>query len=269
MSSNTEEQPTLPPSGRTFNDNYDHANPSVEYLFENQIFQSDENESHKKLEDDLNFCLTKFCGCQTDDDCADVFNCFHGSNYCFHPLTGEPILNDNRLCEDLIYECSSMCSCPPTCQNRLVQFGPRSGLQIIRINEKLPNEQFGLRTNVDIRRGGFVCEYVGEILTKEEAVRRNNDNEKAGRMNYIICLNELSIFDTGGHNKLQTFIDPSTKGNIGRYLNHSCDPNCEIFSVRVDSIVPKLGNYFIKFNASLDVLSKYFYMFQAFLLEKI
>jgi histone-lysine N-methyltransferase SETMAR len=31
------------------------------------------------------------------------------------------------------------------------------------------------------------------------------------------------------------------KGNIGRYLNHSCDPNCEILSVRVDSIIPKIA----------------------------
>lgn len=247
MMSFNNEAPPQSLDQRTFTDDYDHMNSSVEYLIENQIFQSDEsngeNDSRKQLEDDLNFCLTKFCSCQTGDDCADVISCFHGSNYCLYQPTAELILNDNRLCEDLIYECSSMCSCPPACSNRLVQFGPRKGLQIIRVNENKVTEQFGLRTNVDIPRGGFICEYIGEILTKEEAIRRNDHNEKSGKMNYIICLNELSIFDTGGHNKLQTFIDPSAKGNIGRYLNHSCDPNCEIFSVRVDSIVPKLGKY--------------------------
>jgi histone-lysine N-methyltransferase SETMAR len=36
-----------------------------------------------------------------------------------------------------------------------------------------------------------------------------------------------------------TCIDPTDKGNVGRYLNHSCDPNLAIVLVRAGSFVPR------------------------------
>lgn len=35
-----------------------------------------------------------------------------------------------------------------------------------------------------------------------------------------------------------TIIDPTFIGNIGRYLNHSCDPNTHVVPVRINSVVP-------------------------------
>ncbi|CAG4963394.1 unnamed protein product [Parnassius apollo] len=40
---------------------------------------------------------------------------------------------------------------------------------------------------------------------------------------------------------MQTFVDPTHFGNIGRYVNHSCDPNCYIVPVRINSPIPKLA----------------------------
>ncbi|XP_030564190.1 probable histone-lysine N-methyltransferase set-23 isoform X2 [Drosophila novamexicana] len=37
------------------------------------------------------------------------------------------------------------------------------------------------------------------------------------------------------------FIYPAQRGNIGRYLNHSCQPNCEILPVRTNCPIPKVG----------------------------
>ncbi|XP_030564191.1 histone-lysine N-methyltransferase SETMAR isoform X3 [Drosophila novamexicana] len=34
---------------------------------------------------------------------------------------------------------------------------------------------------------------------------------------------------------------PAQRGNIGRYLNHSCQPNCEILPVRTNCPIPKVG----------------------------
>lgn len=224
-------------------DFYEHIDQNVEYILENQIFQCDEiSESYNELENELKYCVSKFCVCQDSDSCSNQIICFHGSNYIYtQDDSGENdqlILNVDRPCSDLIYECSSLCSCPPTCSNRLLQLGPCQSLEIIS-TIKGSIEQYGLTTTKNIRKNSFICEYIGELLTKEEAERRCSINEKLNKMNYIICLNEKAIGSS--ENVIQTFIDPSSKGNIGRYINHSCDPNCQILSVRIDSIVPKLG----------------------------
>ncbi|XP_004524324.1 histone-lysine N-methyltransferase SETMAR isoform X2 [Ceratitis capitata] len=96
----------------------------------------------------------------------------------------------------------------------------------------------GLLTTGNIPKGGFICEYAGEILTRNEASRRINLNEQNLGMNYILVMNEQR---EEGNSTNITIIDPSKKGNIGRYLNHSCDPNCEIRSVRVDCPIPKIA----------------------------
>lgn len=66
----------------------------------------------------------------------------------------------------------------------------------------------GLFTNAPIERGGFVIEYVGTMLTHEEA------NRKGGK--YLF---EISSRRT---------VDGTARSNRARYINHSCKPNCEV-----------------------------------------
>lgn len=66
----------------------------------------------------------------------------------------------------------------------------------------------GLFTLEPIKRKEFIIEYYGPILTCREA------NERGGKY----------LFET---NK-DRFIDGSIRENIARYINHSCEPNCEI-----------------------------------------
>lgn len=65
-------------------------------------------------------------------------------------------------------------------------------------------------------RGKFVMEYVGEVLDYREF--KNRTKLYAKTMNehyYFMSLNADEI------------IDATAKGNCSRFINHSCDPNCE------------------------------------------
>ncbi|CAG8692089.1 20424_t:CDS:2 [Cetraspora pellucida] len=80
----------------------------------------------------------------------------------------------------------------------------------------------------------FVCEYAGEIIKTEEAKRRWEEmNNNAIARNYVLCLKE-HVQDR----ILRTNIDPIHIGNAGRYINHSCAPNLQIYLVRINSLIP-------------------------------
>lgn len=231
-----------------FCDEYEHKSETIEYVPEN-ILQTNatESESFIILRAQFNTFLQISCDCKTYAEmdynlCGNSSTtCCHGQNYQthFNGRNQELILNPHRRSKDLIYECSDQCSCETTCTNRLVQFGPRKNLQIADFGSLKKN--FGLITLDSIPAGGFICEYAGEILTKEEAAQRHSRNDAEHLDNYVICLNERSSEISERAKTVQTFIDPSRCGNIGRYLNHSCDANCEIFIVRIDGPIPKLG----------------------------
>lgn len=218
----------------SISDDYDHLQSDLEYVVENVLQTTNtRTDSFERLADEFNSFIENKCSCSTLSKCKDD-NCCHGNSYI---RNDELVLNSNRRSKDLIYECSAHCSCTQKCENRLVQFGLRKHLRIVPCDRK----RLGLITLAAIAEGAFICEYAGEVLTKNEAVRRQRRNDESGEMNYIICLIERPTA-ADENAKICTFIDPSRLGNIGRYLNHSCDPNCEILSVRIDGPIPKLGN---------------------------
>lgn len=229
-------------------DEYDHIDENIEYVVENILQTSNtDSSSYRTLCEQFNSFIASKCECTASADsklCSQV-DCFHGSNYVIHEdhisKQRELVLNKTRRSLDIIYECSDFCSCPQYCYNRLVQFGPRKNLQIQDYSHV--GKQHGLMTKQAIPVGSFICEYAGEILCKDEAIERYRANGINQLMNYIMCLNEIPTAASEANETqttIQTFIDPSRVGNIGRYLNHSCDPNCEIISVRVDCPIPKL-----------------------------
>ena len=80
----------------------------------------------------------------------------------------------------------------------------------------------GLFAKKDISKKTKIIEYVGAKVTKKEGDRRADKQisraikNKNNGMVYVVELN--SRFD----------IDGSYKYNTARYINHSCDPNCEV-----------------------------------------
>lgn len=129
-----------------------------------------------------------------------------------------------------IFECNTRCKCPSDCQNRVIQNGITTKLEVFHSERK----GLGLRTLENIDHGMFVCEYAGEIISFDEAKLRTK-RQTEHDMNYIIVVREHH-----GKGVMATHVDPTYRGNIGRYLNHSCCPNLAMVPVRVNTMVPKM-----------------------------
>lgn len=81
-----------------------------------------------------------------------------------------------------------------------------------------------------------MCEYAGEVISFEEA-RRRQLSQRPEENNYIIAVREHA----GTGSITETFVDPAQVGNVGRFLNHSCMPNLFMVPVRVHSVIPRLA----------------------------
>src|ERR1700679_508536 len=77
-----------------------------------------------------------------------------------------------------------------------------------------PIHSVGVYTSTPIRKGTRVVEYAGERITPEEADRRYDGVSRT----YLYGLDDgKTVID--GH-------------GMGAYLNHSCDPNCEVDEIK-------------------------------------
>ncbi|RVW48860.1 Histone-lysine N-methyltransferase ASHH1 [Vitis vinifera] len=75
---------------------------------------------------------------------------------------------------------------------------------------------WGLLATENIKAGEFVMEYCGEVISRTEARGRSQVYVSQGLKDvYIIPLNAREC------------IDATKKGNLARFINHSCQPNCE------------------------------------------
>ena len=74
---------------------------------------------------------------------------------------------------------------------------------------------WGLKNIERIQKEQFVIEYVGELITRDEyRTRRNKDQEVKEENCYYLAIDSTRMIDAG------------PKGNLARFMNHSCDPNC-------------------------------------------
>ncbi|XP_075978813.1 histone-lysine N-methyltransferase SETMAR [Anticarsia gemmatalis] len=226
------------------NDNYTHAENNVFYTVENIIGPLEQSTEYERLLNDFNSQLTEHCTCEESCSyalckCLDKsgsYNFNYSSNWHIETLEHKSNLKTDS---PPIFECNQYCQCTNECGNRVVQRGPIEGLEIKQCNKGL-----GLFTTNFIPKGTFVCEYAGEVITRSQAATRHQSNLINSKMNYIFCLKEHC-----GESVVETFVDPSLFGNIGRYMNHSCEPNCCIVPVRCDTLVPKLAIF-----ARVDIL---------------
>jgi SET domain-containing protein len=87
-------------------------------------------------------------------------------------------------------------------------FNKKMNKEIKKFLVKRSKSGLGLFANTLIKKGEFVIQYTGKLLTRKEA------NKKGGK--YLFEINS------------RWTIDGSGRENIARYINHSCRPNCEV-----------------------------------------
>jgi len=66
-----------------------------------------------------------------------------------------------------------------------------------------------------IRKGQRIIEYRGEIIHWQEADRRYDDESMRRHHTFLFQIDDRFV------------IDAAVRGNDAKYINHSCDPNCE------------------------------------------
>ncbi|CAN7998859.1 unnamed protein product, partial [Ixodes hexagonus] len=144
----------------------------------------------------LNLDQEFLCGCDCEDDCQDRDKC--SCQQLTVTATGAlpSGVNPNagyryrRLHEPLItgvYECNSQCHCSKRCQNRVVQNGLRSRLQVFMTEKR----GWGVRCLDDIPQGCFICIYAGQLLTEQGA---NEDGNQYGD-EYLAELDHIEVVE--------------------------------------------------------------------------
>ena len=174
------------------------------YICSNIYNEGVPNPSHPEIINSLCGCecyyLGRKCGPKSEYCCAHMA----GSKFAYTPAgkvrvpPGTPI-----------YECNAKCSCPSDCSNRVVQLGRKIPLCIFRTNGR----GWGVRTIEPIKPNTFVTEYVGEVITNEEAERRGKKYDAEGT---------TYLFDLDFEDDNSAFtVDAAKYGNISHFFNHS------------------------------------------------
>ncbi|XP_057773185.1 histone-lysine N-methyltransferase ASHH2-like [Salvia miltiorrhiza] len=132
--------------------------------------------------------------------------------HCKPPSDGRMGCGAKCLNRILNIECvRGTCPCGELCSNQQFQKRTYAKLKWLRCGKK----GFGLQSLQDISEGQFLIEYIGEVLDVHTHEARQKEYALQGHKHfYFMTLNGSEV------------IDACAKGNLGRFINHSCDPNC-------------------------------------------
>lgn len=111
------------------------------------------------------------------------------------------------------FECSAL-SCPSMiyCSNRHFQLFQDRLVYPIKTKFK----GWGLAAGEFIPKNSFVMQYVGEVFSVDSDIgRKRIKRYKGSTCTYLMRIENNEV------------IDPTYSGNIARFINHSCDPNCQ------------------------------------------
>ncbi len=164
--------------------------------------------------------------------CGEYFEIDKNRWLCRHPKVLSPCEVDACNCKlkhpskDVLHKCTN----PHTCENAAMRvtcdericgrhcenkaFHLRSLPKLVPFPTK--DRGMGLRIAEAKKKGDFIIEYVGEVIDEKELKKRLRDTDR-DEGNYYIMKSASG-----------TYIDSRRMGNLSRYINSSCSPNCEL-----------------------------------------
>ncbi|KAH8555065.1 hypothetical protein BGW37DRAFT_412775, partial [Umbelopsis sp. PMI_123] len=151
----------------------------------------------------------------------DVCPCKAGSNYDEKQRLTTPGV-------DFISECGRWCGCPMECSNRVVQKERSIPLIVQRIKD-YDEIRWAVKAQEFIHKGTFIDQYVGEIVTSREAMKRAmgySEDEEVLVLEMFVGIKEEAP---------SYAIDAVTHGNVTRFFKHSNRPNTAIYPVFYES----------------------------------
>lgn len=74
----------------------------------------------------------------------------------------------------------------------------------------------GLFATRAIPKGEQIVEYLGERISHDEADRRHDQKAEGDHHTFFFTIDAKTVIDAG------------VRGNDARFINHACDPNCEV-----------------------------------------
>lgn len=128
--------------------------------------------------------------------------------------------NSNCINMHLNFECTKLtCPAGEFCQNQNLRKRNYADLKIVRT----PHRGFGAVCNKDISEDTFVIEYVGELIDTRELNRRMKEKLAKNEKEFYFLTIESDLY-----------VDAGPAGNLARFINHSCEPNCVTRKVLVE-----------------------------------
>lgn len=160
--------------------------------------------------------FAKAKGCECDDRCRTAgCACIRAAN------SEQTYYQNGKLSARVrvVYECNRNCKCSrKDCCNSVVTKGCPYALVLFKTFNGCG---WGVRTTEEIPKGSYVLTYTGEIITAEEKERRSSI--------FVFALNEDET-----KQERCLFVDALSKGNLSRFVNHSCVPNIKVVKVFSD-----------------------------------
>ncbi|KAL3463318.1 hypothetical protein BJX64DRAFT_127622 [Aspergillus heterothallicus] len=185
-----------------------------------------------KLRDGVTPISKEFsAGCSCNEVCGESCSCLT-----LEKDSNEPIIPYKTAREDpkfwglspefmqrtsMIYECNSLCGCDERCWNKVITQGRKVKLEIFHTGMR----GFGLRSPDFIRAGQFIDLYLGEVITTRHADEREKAAAARNAPSYLFSLDFLVDDDD------IYVVDGCNFGGATRFINHSCNPNCKMFTV--------------------------------------
>lgn len=183
--------------------------------------------------------------------------------------SGQLVFGDDQY---PILECNDMCACDEDCMNRVIQRGRKCKVDLVKTADKGWGV-FAAETG-KIPKGTYIGIYAGELITDADGESRGKIYNHFGRT-YLFNLDSYHLKYVNNEGDLMTkkerekvdaryelepehddfdnkyVVDAYHAGNFTRFLNHSCAPNCSLFSVYLNT--PDLSTPLLALFSTRDI----------------